>query len=107
MSDAVKIMKQMWKDAEKKSATSYGMMGSVVIIAILYGLLLLVKFNENMPITSTDLLGGCMTIPLLFMIFKNAVDSRRNREEIHNLYLEMVMKNETKIKNKTKKRRIL
>jgi len=88
--NSVKIMKLMWENYDRARTTYHGLLLSMFLVTILQAVLIMGKYRAGIMPNTFDFMGGLsMIIMLAFAYFLN-VKYKKRREEVHNLYLEMV-----------------
>jgi len=90
VNDTLKIMKQMWESSEIKRKQWYFMIGAFFTAAIFYGLTLFIRFNMGFVIQNSDFLAGIIILIFIPLTFIFSMYYKKESEEIHNLYLEMI-----------------
>lgn len=86
-------MKQMYKNTEYHRKLNYYYLGGAFMMVLVYSSLLFFKYRTSVYINTIDYFGGVMLVIFLFLLFINAITYKNKSEEIHNLYLEMVLNN--------------
>jgi len=89
--NAGKIMKMMWELEESSRNKHYFLLGMVFLMTILDAVFLYFKYSNGFELNTMDYVGGVTFVMLLGFSLISAIIHRNKAEEVHNLYLEMIM----------------